>query len=583
MSSPINPTVVRAAFTEKDRQALRIKRFLIAAASYALAAVLTGIGVALGFLDAEMGITFVVISIVLNAVLYGVFVCGLNQKFSDPSLTEIQILAAIGVLLFLAYHAGPARGVVLLWVQLIFTFGVFRLKTVQLWRLAGVTWVALGATLYLAHARNVRGFDPALEIFQWLVVGGVLAWFTFMGGYVSAMRSRMRRSEAFYRTMWETANDAVIIVNADGRIDYANPAVTAIFGRTPDALTGMEILPLLSPGAREGRGDTLRQFLETCRKPDGDWDLLETRFVHAQGHEFPAEVSAAEMQVENHRAYLVFIRDITARKQAQAELIAARIAAEASSRAKSQFLANMSHEIRTPMNGMLGMAEMLLQDSLNPQQRESVGIIHRSGQALLGVLNDVLDFSRIESGQIEIEHKRFDLAQTVNDVATLYETQARGKSLHLAVDLAPDLPRYVTGDSARLRQVLTNLLSNALKFTAHGGIDIRARREGADGVRFEVRDTGAGIAPEQQARIFDAFTQGDGSLTRRHGGSGLGLTIVRGLVVLMKGDCGFESTPGLGTQFWVTLPLPRCRGSARQHDQDCAAATPRQESAAGRR
>ena len=567
LTAPINPSAITTA-TDEDRQALRIKRFLIATASYALAIVLAGFGVGMGFVGMDVFVVFVVLVAVLNAVLYGVLASGLNQKLSDPSLTEIQILAAIGVLLFLAYHAGSARGVVLLWVQLIFTFGVFRLKTAQLWRLAGVTWAAYGATLYLAYLRGVSGFDPALEIFQWVVLGGVLAWFTFMGGYVSAMRSRMRRSETFYRTMWETAHDAVIIVNEAGRIEYANPAVASVFGHAAEVLTGREILPLLAPRAREGRSGDFLQFLDACRRPDGGWDLIETRFVHAHGHEFPAEASTAEMTVENHRAFLVFIRDITVRKQSEAELVAARTAAEASNRAKSQFLANMSHEVRTPMNGIIGTAQILLHDALNPQQREAVETIHRSGEALLAVLNDVLDYSRIESGQLEIQHSTFDPAQTVNDVAKLFEPQALAKSLRLSITLAPQLPRHVTGDAARLRQVLSHLVENAVKFTAHGDIEIHASNGGMDTVRFEVRDTGPGIPPEQHEHIFDAFTQSDGSLTRRHGGSGLGLAIVRGLVALMKGEAGLESTPGQGARFWFTLPLPRAEASP-------AAATPR--------
>jgi len=547
LSVPPSPT--------EDRQSLRIKRFLIATASYGLAVVLAGIGAWMQLWNTEVFVTYTIIAIAINAALYGVFVSGLNQKYADPSLTEVQIVAAIGALMFMVHHAGAARGIVLLWVLLIFTFGVFRLTTMQLWRLAGATWAAYCAMIYFS-LQHQPGFNLHLEIFQCLALGGVMVWFTVMGGYVSALRSRTRRSEAFYRTMWETATDAAIIVDAEGRIEYANPAVLPVFGRAPEVLTGTEILPLLAARTREGRGGSFRQFLDTCNTQSSDWNRIEMRFVHADGREFPAEVSAAEMRIEGRPAFLVFIHDITARKKSDEALIATRVAAESSSRAKSQFLANMSHEVRTPMNGIIGMSEILLQEPLEAREREYVEIIHRSGQALLGVLNDVLDFSRVEAGQMAIEHTVFDLPLVINDVAKLFEEAARAKDLRLSTELAPDLPRYVTGDSARLRQVLTNLVANAVKFTEQGEIEIMVSVEGQDRVRFEVRDTGIGIPPELQERIFEAFTQADGSMTRRYSGSGLGLAIVRGLVTLMNGEAGLKSASGRGSSFWFKLPLP---------------------------
>ena len=540
-----------------DRQSIRIRRFLIATASYGLAIVLAAIGAWMGLWSTEVFVTYVLLAVAINAVLYGIFISGLNQKLSDPSLTEIQIVAAVAALMFVVWHAGAARGVVLLWVLVIFVFGVFRLKTAQLWGLALATWAAYCAMIYFAF-RHQPGFSLHLEIFQCLVLGGVLVWFTFMGGYVSAMRARTRRSEALYRTMWETANDAAIIVDAAGRIEYANPAVRTVFGRAPDDLTGMEMLPLLAARTREGRGASFRQFMDACKNQSGDWNRIEMRFMHTDGREFPAEVSAAEMQIEGRRAYLVFIHDITARKQSEAALTAARIAAEASSRAKSQFLANMSHEVRTPMNGIIGMTEILLQEPLKTNEREYVEIIQRSGQSLLGVLNDLLDFSRIEAGQIGIEYTVFDLPQLLNDIAKLFTEEARAKDLRLSAELRDGLPRFVTGDPARLRQVLTNLVANAVKFTEQGEIEITAGVEpgAGDAVRFEVRDTGIGIPPELQKQIFEAFTQADGSMTRRHGGSGLGLTIVRALVELMHGEIGLNSAPSRGSRFWFTVPLP---------------------------
>jgi PAS domain S-box-containing protein len=548
-------------------QKLRIKRFLIASASYGLAVLLVGLGAWMGLWNVEVFVTYTIIAVSTNVLLYGVFASGLNLKFADPSLTETQIFAGIGALLYIAFHAGPARGIVLLWVLLIFMFGVFRLKTTQLWRLAGLTWAAYGAIVVVNHYYRPGIIDPSLEAFQWLVLGGVLAWFTVMGGYISAMRSRMRRSEALYRTMWETAGDAAIIVNANGSAEYANPAVQTVFGRSPDDITGTDVLTLLASGMREGRGNSFQQFLESCGKQNGEWDSIEMHFEHADGHEFAAEVSAAEMLIEGRLAYLVFVHDITARKLSEDALIEARNAADASNRTKTQFLANMSHEVRTPMNGIIGMSEVLLSEPLKEREREYVEIIHRSGVSLLGVLNDVLDFSRFESGQLVIERTVFDLPLVIHDVVKLFETEAHDKDLRLSTDLALGLPRNVLGDPARLRQILTNLVANAVKFTEQGEIEVIIAVEpdatqSVQSIRFEVRDTGIGIAADLQQQIFEAFAQVDGSMTRRHGGSGLGLTIVRGLVKLMDGDIGLKSTPGRGSRFWFTLPLPNAAAGA---------------------
>ncbi len=554
-STDHSAAIARTVFTEQDRQAIRIRRFLIAGAAYVLAIAAVGLGVWLGLWDVGVLITYTLIVVAINVAFYVAFATGWNLKLEDPSLTEWQIMAATCALLFIVYHAGPARGIALLWVLLIFMFGVFRLHTMQLWRLAAVTWLAYSVIIYLDHQYHAGRFDPRLEIYQWLVLGAVLAWFTFMGGYVSALRARMRKSEAFYRTMWETAHDAVLIVNNTGQIDYANPAVDVIFGRSPQALKGEAILPLLPPHVREGRGDTFQHYLDSCKRPNGDWSLIETRFLHARGHEFPAEVSAAEMQVENKRVFLIFVRDITVRKQTEAALEAARGAAEASSLAKSQFMANMSHEVRTPMNGVLSMTEFLLQEPMAPRQREYIETIHRSSQSLMAVLNDVLDFSRIESGQFELTVQAFDLELAVRDTVKLFEAEAAVKAVTLSVALTPVLPRHVLGDATRVRQILSNLLDNAVKFTGHGHIEFQVNVPAPGKVRFDVIDTGVGIPAEAQSHIFDAFTQVDGSLTRRHGGTGLGLTIVKGLAGLMQGECGVDSKPGTGSRFWVTLPL----------------------------
>jgi Signal transduction histidine kinase len=265
--------------------------------------------------------------------------------------------------------------------------------------------------------------------------------------------------------------------------------------------------------------------------------------------------------LERTRAQLEQARQLELEKLAAAQARQAKEIADSANRAKTEFLATMSHEIRTPLNGVIGSAELMLETPLNAQQREYMTTVRTSAEALLAIVNDILDFSKIEEGKVLLDHARFDLRQPVVDVLKIASAKIGEKNLELVLDFSADVPPGVHGDAARLRQVLLNLVSNAVKFTAQGHVLVRVTRELDPTIaprvwlRFSVVDTGMGIPAEARVRLFEKFTQADASTTRRFGGTGLGLAISKKLVELMGGQIGVESKPGQGSLFWFTLPM----------------------------
>ncbi len=365
----------------------------------------------------------------------------------------------------------------------------------------------------------------------------------------------LRESEASYRALLEGSIQGLFI-HIDGTIQFANLAIVRMFGyAATEDLIGQDGSIFIAPEEMERMAGYRQARLRGETAPNH----YEYRGIKRDGTRIWVEYLASRVMWEGKPAVMATFLDITERKQAEATLIEAKEAAEVAAMAKSAFLASMSHEIRTPMNGVIGMTGLLLDTPLDTTQLDFVETIRRSGDALLTIINDILDFSKIEAGKIELEILEFDLRTAIEDVLDLLAEQAASKGLEIGALVPPELPTWLAGDTGRLRQVLTNLVSNAIKFTEHGEVIVQVSRveQTAEEVqlRFEVSDTGIGIPLDVQSRLFQAFTQADASTTRKYGGTGLGLAISRRLVELMGGTMGVESTPGEGSTFWFTTQV----------------------------
>jgi PAS domain S-box-containing protein len=401
----------------------------------------------------------------------------------------------------------------------------------------------------------------AVDTGYWLRSGGSVLPIlvgTIYVAYVYARTSQtLSRGEDLSRTIIERAAMGIAHVSARGRVLTANPALGRMLGIEPEHLRGRLLEHLLHPADR-GRDAVAAQELTRQERTGYQSDR---RLLRSDGGVIWARLSVSALPGDRGKVErVVLVEDVTASKNAERALRAARLEAERASRAKGEFLATMSHEIRTPMNAILGSAELLTDTQMSEQQAQYLDAIRTGGEQLLSLIDDVLDFSKIEAGRVELEDTVLDLRALIGKVQGLFTSQARRKRIELKCTVDPELPVQVRGDATRLQQVLSNLVGNAIKFTEGGIVYIRVNKvEELESERvvvlIEVSDTGVGMGEDTLQRLFRPFTQADGSTTRRYGGTGLGLSIVKQLVELMGGEIGAESMPAVGSTFWARIPF----------------------------
>ncbi len=371
---------------------------------------------------------------------------------------------------------------------------------------------------------------------------------------VQERTANLKSSEAHSRAILGTMLDGVVHIDAGGSILSVNHAVLDMFGYEEEELVGRNVSVLMPEPHASAHDDYLHRYLQTRRANIvGQRRHVEGR--RKDGSLFAIELAVNEMVDDDGSTFIGLIRDMTSQKAAERDLQAALDAARTATQTKARFLANMSHEIRTPLNAVLGLAQIGMRNSAGSPAGIAFGNIATAGEHLLGVINDILDASKIEAGKLRIEQRPFALIATIDRMVSFVTHRAEEKDLTLVVTLAPDLPQWVAGDGLRLAQILTNLLSNAIKFTAAGEVSLRVARDGDD-TWFLVSDTGIGMDEEHLARLFQPFEQADSSTTRTHGGTGLGLAISLDLARMMGGDISVESRPGAGSTFTLRLPLP---------------------------
>jgi PAS domain S-box-containing protein len=374
-----------------------------------------------------------------------------------------------------------------------------------------------------------------------------------------------KHNEEILQAILAQTTDAILSIDQGGKIRLANPAAHEVFGFEQGGLLGCsleEIVPAAKPD----------EFQKLCQITSDDRDL-ELVGKKSGENRFPIDFAISEIQIGNENFYTAIIRDITERTKlrlqlqeqiaklevANQELAVARDKAQEANSLKSMFVANISHEIRTPMTGVLGMAELLLLSDLKEDDKQIASHIFECSKNLVCIVNDLLDFSKLEAGKLRLERLSFTLSNVIDQVSQTISPTVHQKGLTLTTAIANDVPANYVGDDGRIRQTLLNLAHNAVKFTAEGtihiGVALERLKEGTAMIKFRVTDSGIGISEHTVKTLFTPFMQADNSMTRKYGGTGLGLSICKSLVTLMSGEIGVDSVEGTGSTFWVLLPL----------------------------
>jgi len=432
-----------------------------------------------------------------------------------------------------------------------------------------------------AHLEQQTPYDVSYRLvtkageFRWFRARGQALWNaagkpTRMAGSITDITAE-RRAEERFRLAVEASSTALIMVDRQRRIVLVNTQVERTFGYTRAELQGNTIEMLVPPDVRPRHPELVAAFFANPH-PRQMSESPTLCGVRKDGTQFPAEVGLNPIRTEEGPMVLCAVLDVTLRKQAEDALREAKEAAEAANRAKSDFLANMSHEIRTPMNAIMGMTELVLDGPLTSTQHEYLTTVLNSAESLLSIINGILDFSKIEAGKLELERTEFDLREEMGDALKSLGQRAAAKELELTWSVDSEVPNNLIGDPGRLRQIVVNLVGNGIKFTPAGEVVVEVSAEETTAERatlhFLVRDTGIGVPPEKQHRIFDPFEQVDSSTTRQFGGTGLGLTISARLVEAMQGRMWVESLPGQGSRFHFTAVFGIAAGPSRRSSAD---------------
>ena len=381
---------------------------------------------------------------------------------------------------------------------------------------------------------------------------------------VAKRTAELKKSEEKYRTILENIEDGYYEIDLDGNFTFFNDSLCQIIGYFENKLKQTNIRDITDSDTTEDLIRSLKEVQKTGEATQStDWAIVSNDGTKKH---IEASISLIRNSEGRPSGFRGILRDVTEKKELQDELIEKREMAEAANMAKSEFLANMSHEIRTPLNGIIGMTELVDETAFDDNHQDIFNTIMSEAEALLGVISGVLDFSKIEAGKVELEHIPFDLQYMVEDVTHNIAHRAKKSGIECACFLSPDLPSKLLGDPGRVRQVLNNLVGNALKFTKQGEILIKVEKvedtEKKVKILFIVKDTGIGIPEDKLERVFDSFTQADGSHTRQYGGTGLGLSISRQLIELMGGEIDVESQIGKGTTFWFTAVFGKSLGQS---------------------